>query len=82
MEPLLSSGDRILVDVSQRVPVPPGVFVIWDGMGVVAKRVEHVPSSAPTTVVIRSINPDYPTYERHADEVNIIGRVIWAAKKL
>jgi phage repressor protein C with HTH and peptisase S24 domain len=32
--------------------------------------------------VIRSINPDYPTYERHADEVNIIGRVIWAAKKL
>jgi phage repressor protein C with HTH and peptisase S24 domain len=82
MEPLLSSGDRILVDVSQRVPVPPGVFVIWDGMGVVAKRVEHVPSSEPTTVVIRSINPDYPTYERHAEEVTIIGRVIWAAKKL
>ena len=33
MEPLLGSGDRIMVDTSQRVPVPPGIFVIWDGMG-------------------------------------------------
>jgi signal peptidase I len=24
MEPLLSSGDRILIDTSYRVPVPPG----------------------------------------------------------
>ena len=30
MEPLLSSGDRILIDVSRQVPVPPGIFVIWD----------------------------------------------------
>ena len=47
MEPLLSSGDRILIDVSRQVPVPPGVFVIWDGMGLVAKRIEHVPHSPP-----------------------------------
>jgi phage repressor protein C with HTH and peptisase S24 domain len=47
MDPLLSSGDRILIDTSQRVPVPPGIFVIWDGMGLVAKRVEHIPNSEP-----------------------------------
>jgi phage repressor protein C with HTH and peptisase S24 domain len=82
MEPLLSTGDRILIDTSQRVPVPPGIFVIWDGMGVVAKRVEHVPHSDPPTVVIKSVNPEYQTYERQAEEVNIIGRVIWAAKRL
>ena len=82
MEPLLSSGDRIVLDTSQRVPVPPGIFVIWDGMGVVAKRVEHVPQSDPPKVVIRSINPDYPTYERDAEEVNIIGRVVWLARRL
>jgi phage repressor protein C with HTH and peptisase S24 domain len=58
------------------VPVPPGIFVIWDGMGIVAKRVEHVP------IVIKSVNPEYQTYERDAEEVNIIGRVIWAAKRL
>ncbi|CDK97927.1 putative repressor protein CI [Magnetospirillum gryphiswaldense MSR-1 v2] len=81
MEPLLSSGDRILIDTSQKVPVPPGIFVIWDGMGLVTKRIEHIPHSDPPTVVIRSINPEYQTYERTADEVNIIGRVIWAAKQ-
>ncbi|WP_270933831.1 S24 family peptidase [Falsiroseomonas oryzae] len=82
MQPLLHSGDRILVDTSQRVPVPPGIFVIWDGMGVVAKRVEHIPNSEPATVVIKSVNPDYQTYERVAEEVSIIGRVIWAARRL
>ena len=34
------------------------------------------------TVVIKSVNPEYQTYERDAEEVNIIGRVIWAAKRL
>ncbi len=82
MEPLISSGDRILLDTSQCVPVPPGIFVIWDGMGVVAKRVEHVPYSDPPKVIIKSVNTEYQTYEREAEEVKIIGRVIWAAKRL
>lgn len=82
MEPLLSSGDRILIDTNQRVPVPPGVFVIWDGMGIVAKRIEHVPHSEPPKIVIKSVNPEYLTYERDVEEVNIVGRVIWAAKRL
>lgn len=82
MEPLLSSGDRILVDTSQRVPVPPGIFVIWDGMGLVAKRTEHVPNSDPPRIVIKSSNPEYATYERDAEEVNIVGRAVWAARRL
>jgi phage repressor protein C with HTH and peptisase S24 domain len=82
MEPLLATGDRILIDTSQRIPVPPGIFVIWDGMGLVAKRIEHVPNSEPPKIVIRSLNPEYQTYERDAEEVNIVGRVIWAARKL
>ena len=82
MEPLLSTGDRILVDISQRIPTPPGIFVIWDGMGLVAKRVEHVPHSDPSKIIIKSVNPEYQTYEREAKEVKIIGRVIWAAKRL
>ena len=44
MEPLVSSGDWIMVDVSRNLPSPPGIFVIWDGLGLVAKRIEHVPS--------------------------------------
>jgi len=82
MEPLLSSGDRILVDTSQRIPVPPGIFVIWDGMGLVAKRTEHVPNSDPPRIVIKSSNPEYSTYERDAEEVNIVGRAVWATRRL
>ena len=82
MEPLLSSGDRILIDVGQRIPVPPGIFVIWDGMGLVAKRIEHAPHSEPPKVIIKSVNPEYDTYERDAAEVHIIGRVVWAARRL
>jgi phage repressor protein C with HTH and peptisase S24 domain len=82
MEPLLSSGDRILIDTSRRVPVPPGIFVIWDGMGLVAKRVEHIPNSDPPKVVIKSVNPEYQAYERIAEEVNVVGRVVWTARRL
>jgi len=28
------------------------------------------------------MNPEYPTYERDAEEVNIVGRVIWAARRI
>ncbi len=48
-------------------------------MGIVAKRIERVPHSEPPKIVIKSINPEYQTYERDGEEVNIIGRVIWAA---
>ena len=81
MEPLLASGDRVLVDTSQRVPAPPGIFVIWDGLGIVAKRIEHIPTAEPSRIVIKSVNPIYGDYERPTEEVNIIGRVIWAGKK-
>ena len=47
MEPLLSSGVRVLIDASRTVPVPPEIFVFWDGMGLVAERIEHVPHSDP-----------------------------------
>ena len=81
MEPVLSSGDRIMIDTSQRMPVPPGIFVIWDGMGIVAKRIEHILSSDPAKLRIMSVNPDYETYERDAEEVHVIGRVVWSARR-
>ena len=81
MEPVLSSGDRIMIDTSQRIPVPPGIFVIWDGMGIVAKRIEHILSSEPAQLRIMSVNPDYETYERDAEEVHVIGRVVWSARR-
>lgn len=82
MEPLLSGGDRVLIDVSRQVPVPPGIFVIWDGMGLVAKRIEHVPNSEPPKVVLKSLNPEYDSYERPAEKVRVVGRAVWVSRRL
>ena len=82
MEPLLSSGDRILFDASLKVPVPPGIFVIWNGMGLVAKRIEHVPHSDPPRVVLKSLNPEYDSYGPLAEEICAVGRAVWVSRKL
>lgn len=82
MEPLFSSGDKILIDTSRRLPAPPGIFVIWDGMGLVTKQLEHVPHSEPPRVVIKSANPDYDNYERLAGDIRIVGRAVWVSRRL
>ena len=82
MEPLLSSGDHILIDASRTVPAPPGIFVIWDGMGLVVKRIEHVPHSDPPRVVLKPVNPAYDSHERSARELQVVGRTVWVSKRL
>lgn len=82
MTPTLNSGDVVLVDTSRRMPTPPGIFVLHDGMGLVAKRLEHIPNSDPPQVRIVSDNPHYPPYERLVDEMNIIGRIRWFAREM
>jgi phage repressor protein C with HTH and peptisase S24 domain len=82
MMPTLNEGDVILVDMTQRSPIPPGIFVLHDGMGLVAKRLEHVPMSDPPRVRIISDNGRYTPYDCTADEINIIGRVRWYGREL
>jgi phage repressor protein C with HTH and peptisase S24 domain len=82
MEPILEAGDKILVDTSRKTPSPPGVFVLFDGMGLVAKQLEPVPNTDPARVLIRSANTRYQEYERTVDEVSIVGRVVWYARRL
>ena len=47
MEPSLLPGQRVLVDTGDKKPSPPGIFVVWDGLGLVVKRVQVVPHSRP-----------------------------------
>jgi phage repressor protein C with HTH and peptisase S24 domain len=82
MIPTLHDGDIVLVDLGRRAPTPPGIFVLHDGMGLVAKRLEHIPNSDPPRVRIISDNPLYKPYEGSGDEVNIIGRIRWFAREM
>jgi len=76
MEPEYHPGERVLVDLSRRKPSPPGIFIIWDGMGLVLKRVELVPGLIPRRIRLMSINPGYTPYEVELDEHTIVARVI------
>ncbi len=40
MEPEFREGDRLVVDTARCVPAPGELFVLWDGTGLVVKRVE------------------------------------------
>jgi phage repressor protein C with HTH and peptisase S24 domain len=55
---------------------------MFNGMGLVAKRLEFIPMSDPPRVRIISDNQQYSTYDCTADEVNIIGRVRWYGREM
>jgi len=76
MEPTLQAGQRVLVDTGDRNPSPPGVFVVWAGLGLVIKRVQMLPQSEPPRVKISPDNLKYDPYERALAEAYIQGRVI------
>jgi phage repressor protein C with HTH and peptisase S24 domain len=82
MAPTLLSGDAVLVDMTRQLPNPPGIFVLDDGMGLVAKRLEHIPNSDPPAVRVISDNKLYPEYDRTAEEIRIIGRIRWFAREI
>ncbi|MDE2914801.1 MAG: S24 family peptidase [Paracoccaceae bacterium] len=83
MEPELSEGDRLVVNTARRMPALGELFVLWDGDGLVVKRVEPVRSgggaadSGRARLPLVSANAEFPPYERATDEVQIVGRVLW-----
>lgn len=82
MMPTLHDGDIVLVDIGRRCPTPPGIFVVHDGVGLVAKRLEHIAHSDPTRMRVVADNPLYVDYECRAEDVNIVGRIRWFSRTI
>lgn len=82
MEPTLFHNDTVLVDVAKKNPSPPGVFMIFDGSGLVAKRLEYLADHKPPSVHVISDNPQYSNYERTIEDMRIIGRVVWFSREI
>lgn len=76
MVPLFLPGERVMVDISDRLPSPAGIFALWDGFGQIIKRLEMVPYSVPAIVRLVSANADYIARELPFDQVIINGRII------
>ena len=82
MSPTLEDGDLVMVDTHRRMPSPPGIFILDDGVGLVAKRVDAILNSWPLALRLSSDNPAYSNYRRRVDEVHIVGRVVWFARSI
>jgi phage repressor protein C with HTH and peptisase S24 domain len=74
----LLPGDKVVVNVAvnARRPTPPGKFVVFDGLGLVAKVVSYIPGSDPARIRLMSRNAAYEPYERTLEEAHIVGRIV------
>ncbi|MDE0282057.1 MAG: LexA family transcriptional regulator [Gammaproteobacteria bacterium] len=82
MEPELSDGDRLVVDTARRTPATGEMFVLWDGSGLVVKRIEILPpDGGPPRLRLKSANPDYADYDCPAEGAHIAGRVLWSVRR-
>ncbi len=82
MADTLDPGDKVVVDLNRTTPSPPGLFVVFDGMALVAKRLEHIEGSNPPRVRIISDNRRYQTYERVLEEMHVVGRIMGRWQRL
>ncbi|MFD2207191.1 S24 family peptidase [Kiloniella antarctica] len=82
MSPTLHSGDHVMINTADTRPSPPGIFAINDGLGLVVKRLEFIPHSEPMTCRVSSDNKHHTEYERSAEELQVIGRVVWFGRKV
>lgn len=76
MAPIINHNDRVLINTSHKRPSPPGIFAVWDGDGVVIKRIEQVSYGDSSRVRLVSENPRHTSYEVTLEQARIIGRVI------
>lgn len=82
MAPTLSSGDDILVDLGDCMDrLRDGIYVLRADDVLVVKRLALHPAGRRVTV--QSDNPAYPDWpDCDIDDVQCIGRVIWAGRKI
>ena len=73
MEPTLRAGDEILVD-TRKAPLRDGIYVLRLGDVLHVKRLQ---SGTPGRLHLLSQNMAYPPMEVAAEDVEVIGRVVW-----
>lgn len=82
MAPEFLTGDQMLVNVRKKAVSQPGAFCLWDGDGYVVKYLEKVAGSEPPKVKVISGNSRYSSFEALAEEIKIMGRVVWFGRRV
>lgn len=76
MEPGFKRGERVLVDLSDQMPSPPGVYIVSDGYSYLTRQCEIVPGSDPVEITLSARDQSFKSQRLKLDELKIIGRVI------
>lgn len=81
MLPTIHDGDicLVLTGITLEDFTPGNIYVLWDGRGLIVKRIDTVVSSHPRLRIISDNQTLYAPYEIDASEARIIGRVLWRA---
>ena len=74
MEPDFMIGSQVLVDLSDVMPSPPGVFVMSDGVGHVLRQCDVIPGETPLQINVSSRSG--VSFQLTSVRAAIIGRVI------
>lgn len=74
MEPTLTSGSYVFVDMTHVVPQPEDIYACDYGDGLTIKRLQLVPRS--DKIKVMSDNDRYDDYELLREEVRVYGRVV------
>jgi transcriptional regulator with XRE-family HTH domain len=82
MDPVLRSRDEVLIDLRLRTPTQPGLFSLDEGLGPVVRWVEFVPGSIPARYRVRAEDPRVQAYEVQPEAAQMVGRVVWFARRL
>ena len=80
--PEMREGDRVMVDTARRMPATGEMFVLWDGTGLVVKRIEAARDAEPPTLRLISANLDYPPYTCLAEDAHLVGKVLWTLRRV
>ena len=83
MAPTIQSGDRVIVDTDHRIPSPDGIYAVRDRYGsIIVKRLQLLRRGENPTIRIISDNKAHDPEDVDADEIHIVGRVLWSLKRL
>jgi phage repressor protein C with HTH and peptisase S24 domain len=79
MAPTLMPGDLVMLDLRSTNPALPAIYALWDGDATVCKRLEKAHGTDKVRII--SENRAYTTYEARVEDVRVIGRVAWFARR-
>jgi phage repressor protein C with HTH and peptisase S24 domain len=82
MEPSLSEGDVVLLDMTTRSVLDGSIYALQLNGGLLVKRIQRMLDGS---LVVKSDNARYDTEtvsEDKADRIKIIGRVVWVGRRL